>query len=460
MGFRLSSFIGGMAKGFSDQIEKQEELDTKQIQDNIKAMYLGYAEQKKEVSKRKDELRGVYDFFKGVKFSDGTLDNDQMVGLLSNPSLAKTVQKKIEENPDYVNRVSKNFVKATANAPKDVDPVKWIDTVFSTAKATSEQVESVFADTTKGNLIQRLTATDKMAEAKKAAATLGVSLEDLLGSRTPASKTIESMAEVDIGAFRKKQEFKDVKDQAQIDMLDAQNSGNPQRIAAATENIGRITAIEDLSKTSNKTEAQIQSDLITEIQEKQSKGDKQGATLAQALLRQRQALAKAPGSEGKTDADKISQSNLIQVATRTRATTIEQQLPPGTFITSTDAQGNVTMTLRDLSQGDLFRRGDAIAASAIIKEMTKPDGSPRSEMHKNAMMSAGIRFDDAGKAIKPVIPELPVKGAKAAPPTRGGPTPVPAQTPPAAGRATTRPATTQPTTSAVPKWNPATNSWE
>ena len=104
MGFRLSSFIGGMAKGFSEQIEKQEELDTAQIQANIKAMYLGYAEQKKDVAKRKDELRGVYDFFKGVKFSDGTLDNDQMIGLLSNPSLAKTVQKKIEENPDYVNR--------------------------------------------------------------------------------------------------------------------------------------------------------------------------------------------------------------------------------------------------------------------------------------------------------------------------------------------------------------------
>lgn len=454
MGFRLSSFIGGMAKGFNEQIEKQEEVDTKQIQDNIKSMYLGYAEQKKDVAKRKDELRGVYDFFKGVKFSDGSLDNDQMIGLLSNPSLAKTVQKKIEENPDYVNRVSKNFVKATANAPKDVDPAEWIDTVFGTAKATSEQVESAFANTSKGNLIQRLTSTDKMSEAKKAAASLGVSLEDLLGSRTPASKTIESMAEVDIGAFRKKQEFKDVKDQAQMDMMEAKKSGNPEQIAAATENLGRITAIEEISKTSNKTEAQIQSDLITEIQEKQAKGDKQGAALSQALLRQRQVLAKAPGGDGKTDADKISQSNLIQVATRTRATTIEQQLPPGTFITSTDAQGNVTMTLRDLSQGDLFRRGDAIAANAIIKEMTKPDGSPRSEMHKNAMMSAGIRFDEAGKAIKPVVPELPVKG--------GTPKPVvpPPPAPPAAGRATTRPATTQPTTSAVPKWNPATNSWE
>jgi hypothetical protein len=134
---------------------------------------------------------------------------------------------------------------------------------------------------------------------------------------------------------------------------------------------------------------------------------------------------------------------LIQTATRTRATTIEQELPPGQLITTTDAQGNVTMTLRDLSQGDLFRRGDAIAANAIIKEMSRPDGLPRSEMHKNAMMSAGIRFDDAGKAIRPVIPELPAKrtptpaAAPTAAPVRGGPTPAT----PAAARPTTAPTT-------------------
>jgi hypothetical protein len=462
MGFRLSSFIGGMAKGFSEQIEKQEEVDTKQIQNNIKAMYLGYAEQKKDITKRKDELRGVYDFFKGVKFSDGTLDNDQMIGLLSNPALAKTVQKKIEENPEYVNQVSKNFVQATANAPKDVDPAEWIDTVFGTAKATSDQVQSAFADSGQGNFLQRLTAPNKMKAAKDAASTLGVSLEDLLGANTKGAKTIESMAEVDIGAFHKKKEFRDVKDQAQMALFDAQESGDPAQIATATQNIGRIVAIEEISKTSNKTEAQIQSDLITEIQQKQAANDKQGAATATALLRQRQALEKAPGGDGKTDADKISQSNLIQVATRTRATTIEQQLPPGQLITTTDAQGNVTMTLRDLSQGDLFRRGDAIAANAIIKEMTRPDGTPRSEMHKNAMMSAGIRFDDAGKAIKPVVPELPTKGGRGTPPPAAAPAPAAPAARGAAPIATPRGGTAPAAKPAAPvlKWNPATNSWE
>ncbi len=248
--------------------------------------------------------------------------------------------------------------------------------------------------------------------------------------------------------FQKAKEFKELKDKAQVDLLTAQETGDPKAINAASERVARINTNESIGKVEKKTDAQIQSDLVTEIQQKQATGDKQGAATATALLRQRQALMKEQG-DGKTDADKITQSNLIQVATRTRATTIEQKLPPGQLITTTDAQGNVTMSLRDLDQGDLFRQGDAIAANAIIKEMAKPDGTPRSEMHKNAMMSVGIRFDDAGKAIKPIVPELPTKGGKTtpsnipavAPPTRGGPTP--AAPAPAAAKPTSPPAIPQ-----------------
>jgi hypothetical protein len=225
-----------------------------------------------------------------------------------------------------------------------------------------------------------------------------------------------------MGLLQEPKRFNELKDQAQVDLLNAEESNDPKAVNSASERLARINTVEEISKVEKKTESQIQSDLVTEIQQKQAAGDKQGAATATTLLRQRQALSKAPGDGKKDD---ITQSNLIQVATRTRATTIEQQLPPGQLITNTDAQGNVTMTLRDLSQGDLFRRGDAIAANAIIKEMTKPDGTPRSEMHKNAMMSAGIRFDDAGKAIKPIVPELPAKGTlppPAAVPTVGATT--------------------------------------
>jgi hypothetical protein len=247
---------------------------------------------------------------------------------------------------------------------------------------------------------------------EKYARGMGMTLEQLRSSEKVTRPA--GSATFDMGVLQEPKEFKELKDQAQVDLLNAKESNDPKAVNSASEKLARINTIEEIGKVEKKTESQIQSDLVTEIQQKQTAGDKQGAATATTLLRQRQALMKS-SADGKTDADKISQSNLIQVATRTRATTIEQQLPPGQLITNTDAQGNVTMTLRDLSQGDLFRRGDAIAANAIIKEMTKPDGTPRSEMHKNAMMSAGIRFDDTGKAIRPIVPELPTKGTPTPP---------------------------------------------
>jgi hypothetical protein len=116
------------------------------------------------------------------------------------------------------------------------------------------------------------------------------------------------------------------------------------------------------------------------------------------------------------------------------------------------------MTLRDLSQGDLFRKGDAIAANAIIKEMTKPDGTPRSEMHKNAMMSAGIRFDDAGKAVKPVVPEIVGRGGTPSPTPAAAPAPI--ATPRGGTAPVAKPAAAPAAAKPALKWNPNTNSWE
>lgn len=434
---RLLAFLGGAAEGVSSEIEKAEKSAREEAMLRVKKLSENYEETRKSNRELENSLKAEKDWITAT-YANAT--PEQIAYLQSSPAALQALKKMKDPTKislsDVISIASGNESNAVAAERITAMP----EVADKVAAAVKQQGRTGF-----GGFIESIAEGAGETAERRFARAMGTDIETLRGTKKLERPTVAGT--FDMAKTIAPDDFSAIKDKAQVDLLAAQDSKDPQAINAATEKIARINTIESIGKLEKKTEQQIQSELVTEIQQKQAAGDKQGATTATALLRQRQALMKAPGSEGKTDADKISQANLIQVATRTRATTIEQELPPGQLITTTDSQGNVTLTLRDLSQGTLFRRGDAIAANAIIKEMTKPDGTPRSEMHKNAMMSAGIRFDNNGKAIIPPIPELPTKGtpppATTPPPapTRGGPTPA---TPAPAARAAALPATTRP----------------
>jgi hypothetical protein len=431
---RLLAFLGGAAEGVSSEIEKAEKSAKEEAMLRVKKLSESYEETRKSNRELTNQLNAEKDWIT-TTYSNAT--PEQIAYLQSSPAALQALKKM--KDPTKISL--SDVISIAAGNESIAVGAERITAMPEVADKVAAAVKSQ-GRTGFGGFIDSVAEGAGETAERRFARAMGSDIDTLRTTKKLERPT--QAGTFDIAKTIAPDDFNAIKDKAQVDLLAAQESKDPKAINAATEKVARINTIESIGKLEKKTEQQIQSELVTEIQEKQKAGDKQGATTATTLLRQRQALMKAPGSEGKTDADKISQANLIQVATRTRASTIEQQLPPGQLITTTDSQGNVTMTLRDLSQGDLFRRGDAIAANAIIKEMTKPDGMPRSEMHKNAMMSAGIRFDDAGKAIKPIVPELPTRGtpppaaAPAAAPTRGGPTPAT----PAAARPTTAPATT------------------
>lgn len=414
---KLLAFLGGAAEGFTEEVSKAEKSAKEEAMLRIKKLSEKFEKTKEENRALQNSLNAEEDWIKKT-YADAT--PEQIAFLQSSPAALQALKKMKDPTrislSDVIAIDANNESNAVISDRITALP-EVADKVSSAIKSAMPAYRSGF-----GGFIDRIAEGAGDTAEKRYARMMGTdvqTMEALKPLQRPTQAGTFNMAKT-----IEPPEFKELKDRAQVELLDAENSKDPAKINAAKEKLTRVTAIEDFNKTKDKTESQIQSDLITEIQQKQAAGDKQGASLATVLLRQRQALAKAPGSEGKTDADKISQANLIQVATRARATAIEGQLPPGTFITNVDAQGNVTTVLRDLKQGDLFRKGEAIGANAIIKEMTKPDGTPRSEMHKNAMMSAGIQFDDKGKAIRPVIPEVNKPApAQPAPPPRGGPTP-------------------------------------
>jgi hypothetical protein len=450
---KLLSFVAGAAEGFSEMIDKSEKSAKEEAALRVRRLMENHKEVMESNLKLENELKAEAGWIK-TYFSDAT--PEQVAYLQSNPAALQALKKM--PDPTKVGQLGNVIKIAAANEAASVTQDQ-----LTALPAVADEVAARVKDKARStgffrNLADEAGERVGITTERSLARGLGTTIEQMESIKRTARPSIEGA--FDVAKTLPPKEFKELKDQAQVELLTAQEANDPAAVNAATEKIARINTIEEIGKVEKKTDVQIQSDLVTEIQEKQKANDKQGAATATALLRQRQALMKAPG-DGKTDADKITQANLIQVATRTRVTTIEDELPPGTFITSADINGNVTVTLRDLSQGDLFRKGTAIANNAIIKEMAKPDGTPLSDMHKNAMMSAGVKFDNAGKAITRVVPELPTKGGKTTPPpppaaapaaapVRGGPTPTPAAAP-AASPAVAKPAL---------KWNPKTNSWE
>jgi hypothetical protein len=451
---KLLSFVAGAAKGFSEMVDASEKSAKEEAALRVSRLMEKHKEVMESNLKLENELKAEEGWIK-TYFNNATPEQIQF--LQANPPALQAI--KSMDNPTQLGDLGNIIKIANANKAASVTQDQITQLPIVAAEVTSRLKEKARSTGFFRNLADEAGERVGITTERSLARGLGTTIEQMESIKRTARPSVEGTFDV-AKTLEKPKEFKELKDQAQVELLTAQESNDPKAINAAAEKVARITTIESMGKVEKKTDAQIQSDLVTEIQEKQQAGDKQGAATATALLRQRQALMKAPG-DGKKDSDDITQTNLIQVATRTRATTIEQQLPPGQLITTTDSQGNVTMTLRDLSQGDLFRRGDAIASNAIIKEMTRPDGMPRSEKHKNAMMSAGIRFDDAGKPIKPIVPELPAKGGKSTPPP---PPPPPAAASAAPSPAPALPATTRggaaPAVKPALKWNPNTNSWE
>jgi hypothetical protein len=158
-----------------------------------------------------------------------------------------------------------------------------------------------------------------------------------------------------------------------------------------------------------------------------------------------------------TNEEKITQSNLITVASRGFASTLES-LAPGKFITSTDMQGNITITPKTIADTQM-KMAYAQSRNAIINEFTGPDGKPKSVTSRNALVSIGVTFDQDGRAIK-ATPEtvlmsvLPTPVAGNAPPapaasTRGGPMAPPPK--PAAPAASMPAPKTQAEYDAIPK---------
>jgi len=425
MAFRLSSFLGGAAKGATDLIEEREKENALQIKESIKNMYHNYAEYRKETDKKKEEIRETVGSLRSFKFADGPLDEKELIALASDLPTAKSIAEEFRKNPEKLEGLSKSFIKATGNIPEGMTFNDYVNQYGKVAKMDATEFEQA-ASSKQDGFLNKLVYGNNVTKIRNAAAKYGVSAEELYNvGAAKGSKSFPALLEVDYAKLKDKPDFKKIESDAQVAMLTARQSGTEDEQAKAAANLGHIVFIKDFGEKKDKTQNQIEADYANQVIKLKQEGKPKEAAAKEAELRQWQKLVANPAMSTKTDADKISQANLIVAASRTIESTLKNFLPPGSFITTVNPDGTSNIEVKDLASSGKAALGFAAGRDVLIKEMTT-NGKPRSEMHKNALMSAGVQFDKDGNAVNPKVNyggEAPAPAVATAqtPRPRGGP---------------------------------------
>ena len=408
MGFKLGAFLGGVAKGANELIEEREKENTLQIKDSIKSMYHNYAEYKKETEKKKEEIRNVVGSLRSFKFSDGTLDEKELIALASDVPTAKAISEQLQKNPAMLEKLSKSFIKSTGKIPEGMTFNDYVEQYGKVAKMDAAEFEQVAAGK-QDSFLNKMVYGNNVNKIRATAAKYGVTAEELYNvGAAKSSKPFQALLEVDFAKLQKTPEFKDLKDQAMVTMYRAKQEGTDEEILAAAKNMGAIKGTEimaELKEKPKETQQDIEIDYGKRILA--ATDPKQKAKLT-AELRTQQSIWANP-SLNLTPKEQITTGHKLLTYKGIINSTVGHYLPPGTFKTNA-ITGDLEVS--ELVKSDDFAEGKKAGMEAAIKFGTNSDGKPKSKEDLHALASVGVQFDQDGKAFAPKI----AFATKAAPP--------------------------------------------
>jgi hypothetical protein len=118
-----------------------------------------------------------------------------------------------------------------------------------------------------------------------------------------------------------------------------------------------------------------------------------------AELRTLQDLWANPSLKVLSPDEKVTTGNKLTAYKGIVNSTIENYLPPGSFI----IKENGDLEVKELGQSAKFAQGKQAGREAAIRFGTGPDGKPKSIQDQLALASIGVQFDENGKAYAPKI---------------------------------------------------------
>lgn len=403
MGFMLKAFVTGAAGALSEKLDQDEKTAQESAKIVTAKLTNRLIERNKEIEEKVNGQSKTIDALKAY----APFTESQLYAIARNPLVAEETLAAFKEGRvDPARFNPETFVKLADSVPDKRTAKERVRDEYS-----KQELGTVPAIPQEAGFLDARAARIQQQQVAKIAAAYGTTPEQLYGAAKPLrSADVNEGATFDMTQVAKARTLDQQRSQVLSDLMKAQQSGDSKEIARATEGASRLRISEDMAGISNKSENQIQSDLITKIQSAKDPAQKNILT---AELRQRQILSKLPG-EGQ---EKVSQSNLITVASKAITAAVSDRLPPGSFVITTDAQGNQTLAPKDIVSAKTFNEAVVAGRTAVIKEMTGADGKPRDQLHRNALISIGVGFDDNGRAVLPTTggkPEVPAPAAPAA----------------------------------------------
>jgi len=436
MSFMLKSFLGGAAEGLTSKLKQDE----KEAQELAKVQFATMYKADQDNKAKREELRNkLTSNAERVRSLFPQLTGDQLFETAKNPGVMEYLAQVSKERDFDPRKVDPNGLVTIAGKATGLDYKDLINNEIdkSIVTAPAQKIPEGLG------LLERRSRTIAEETFNRQAAAMGVSPDVLRGASQYKTPSLETQATFNLGVLAKPVGFDKRLDEAKSALVDALSSGDEAKIQAANTNATRFKLAEDMFKVDPKqTEADIQTALANKIVAANKQGDTKTETALTTELRMRQELMKRPGE----DKEKVTQANYIVIASRAMTSAIENVLPPGSFASVQNPDGTVSLQPKDLASEKLFRQGQASGRAAVIAEFTDPKtGLPKSDMHKNAMISIGIQFNQEGKPVVGAVTPPPAtgtgsSGSSAAPRAGTATAPAAAPAPAAAAPAAAAPA--------------------
>lgn len=346
MAFDFSSFLGGFAESAAAGIEKRN----KEIRDRALSDFERLrkeAEEKEEKNKTKrDELRTTADVLSSYTGKDGKgFTQDQIIGLLQNPGVAKRVQAQLDKNADNLEQVDFNTLFTVSKGKSDLTVDDYIKARTTTPEPTEADKEPMAV---KGAFGLPSKAASR-AEAEFKARTGKSAAELRAAARGVGEETDRAQGTLDFGQFKQPEATTNIKNKLR-------------------DNLAKDIPIEDPRNV--------------------------------PLLKQLRAAAVIENTFGEKDTDRSS-AQISSVIDKTLRTTIDPTVWKGVVQYDANVQDYVPITgdgaaiKRFMDQKNLTVRDTAISLGVLSKDGTTVTGGRAA---RDALLPYA-NIDESGKVI-------------------------------------------------------------